>query len=203
MNMGTGRCKTYHAGKSYGAARINERLLRHSTGDSGKQKEYHRLARWFNIILLRRKVYSACMTCLGDKVDVQDDRLQGHDETTVSEVEESLASEGVTTNGLKSDFVSYDVIRNHLKERLGAERGSSDTDWGAETLAITKEYSKQKAENATNSLINKGKTETEEGVTVDVDIRFENSACQTRVRLARALQQGQVCNCANNEVAVV
>lgn len=182
---------------------MDERLVAHWKGDSVQRKGYRKLAKWLNVIILRRAMDRAGVPTLGGEVEAKYERLQGEDGTTAAEVEEILSNEGIDVERVRDDFVSYGVIRTHIKECLDAERENTDNDWEKKALEITRDHSETKASNAVKSLINKGKIQTAGEVEVDVTIRIECEECQTRIPLGRALQRGRVCNCAGNETEAV
>lgn len=196
-------CKVCRVIEDRELTKMDERLVAHWKGDSVQRKGYRKLAKWLNVIILRRAMDRAGVPTLGGEAEAKYERLQGDDGTTASEVEGILSNEGIDVEGVRDDFVSYGVVRTHIKGCLDAEREHTENDWETRSLEITKDHSETKASNAVKSLIKKGKIQTAGEVDVDVSIRIECEECQTRIPLGRALKRGRVCNCVANESGTV
>jgi hypothetical protein len=173
----------------------DDRLLAEWRGESGPRKGYRALARWLNVTLLRREMDKAGLLTLGDEAESKYDRLTG-DDTSATEIASMLDREGIDIDALRSDFVSYGVIRTHITECLGAEyEPEESSDWEREAIDIAREHSTGKIRDAVRSLRRKGDLLGGENVSVHIDAKIECESCQTRLPLWRALQRGRICNC--------
>lgn len=182
---------------------MNDRFLHYWKGDSAQRKGYRKLAEWFNITILRREMDRVGISTLGDEAKAKYERLEGDDETTAAEVREMVSSAGVDMDQLEHDFVSYAVIRTHLKKCLDAKREKKDNKWEQKALQITREHSKDKAADAVRSLINKGEIKAGGDVDLHVDFRIECEECNTRVPLDRAIEREKVCECVTKDKEVM
>lgn len=173
----------------------DDRLLAEWKGEDGRRKGYRSLAHWLNVTLLRREMDRAGLPTLGDEAESKYERLRG-DDASASEVANMLEREGIDVDGLRSDFVSYGVIRTHIKDCLGAEYETEEAkDWERESIDIARNHAAGKIRDAVRSLRRKETLSGGESVAVHLDVEIECEDCQTRVPLRRALRRGRVCNC--------
>lgn len=171
----------------------DDRLLSKWRGED--RKGYRELARWINITLIRREMDRAGLSTLGEEAESKYDRLQADDETEI-EVANILRREGVAIDDLRKDFVSYGVIRTHIKECLGAEYEPRETsDWESEAIEISKSHAHEKIKSAVHSLRNKGELTGGTEMALHLALEVECEDCQTRVPLRRALRRGTICDC--------
>jgi hypothetical protein len=115
--------------------------------------------------------------------------------TVAEEVATELGNAGVPIADLRDDFVSYGVVRTHLKECLGADVDLPSGDWEREALEISRSHAATKVEEAVRSLRNKGRLAAGGDVDVSVTVELECERCHTRVPAARAVRREYVCHC--------
>jgi len=187
-------CKVCKVLEKYDCEYYDDRLLDQWTAPKSERKGYRQLARWLNVNLLRRQMDRAGLSTLGGEAESKYDRLQEDSETAI-ELGEYLESEGIAIDELRSDFVSYGVIRRHLKECLDAEREQSSTDWEQEAIDIATAQSEKKIGEAVRSLLNKGRIDAKGDTTVHVTTEIECHLCHSRVPVSRALRRGYLCSC--------
>lgn len=177
----------------------DERLLSEWQGE--ERKGYRQLARWLNVTLLRREMDRAGLSTLGDEAESKYERLQ-EGGATADEVTDILRREGVAIDELRDDFVSYGVIRKHLKECLGAEyEPEQSSEWEQDAIEIARSHAHDKIENAVRSMVNKGKLTASDDITLHIDVELECEECQTRVPLRRAQRRGAICTCTGTDEA--
>jgi hypothetical protein len=185
-------CKVCRVLHERGLEHYDDRLLSEWKGE--ERKGYRQLARWLNVTLLRREMDRAGLSTLGNEAESKYDRLQDGG-TTAEEVTDMLEHEGVAIGALRDDFVSYGVIRTHLKDCLGAEyEPKESTEWERDAIEITRSHARDKIDSAVQSLVNKGKLATDE-VSVHLTVELECERCQARVPLRRAQRRGSLCTC--------
>lgn len=200
VKMGMDRsygCKVCRVLDERDLGHYNERLLSEWRGD--ERKGYRQLARWLNVTLLRREMDRAGLSTLGDEAESKYDRLQ-MDDATADEVTNILQREGIAIEKLRNDFVSYGVIRTHLKDCLGAEYEPQEaSEWEQDAIEIARSHAHDKIESAVQSMINKGKLAAGSEATLHLGVEVECEECQTRIPLRRARRRGSICTCARSE----
>jgi len=184
-------CKVCRVLEERGMDQYEDQLLAQWLDESDQRKGYRKLAEWFNVILLRREMDRAGLSTLGAEAESKYERLQA-DDAVATEVRQSLRAEGLDVGGLENDFVSYGVVRTHLKDCLGAERSHDGGDWEADTIDIARNHAASKVTEAVRSLENKGELTAEGDITVHVDVELECDESFTRVPIERALNRGYV-----------
>lgn len=179
----------------------DDRIVEQWQAPPDQRMGYRRLARWFNITMLRREMDRAGLDTLGNETESKYDRLTGDDETVAREVRRSLRQERIPIDDLLEDFVSYGVIRTHLKECLGAEREeeSSTSDWERDAIEIAQDHAETKVSEAVGALVNKGELQALSEVELHVNAEIECPGCQLRIPVKRALRRGYVCDCPTEE----
>ncbi|OLZ39180.1 hypothetical protein A6E15_17375 [Natrinema saccharevitans] len=174
--------------------RYEEQLLEQWQADGPQRKGYRQLAEWFNTLMLRREMDRAGLSTLGDEAESKYERLRS-DEAVAEEVASELANAGVPIERLRSDFVSYGVIRTHLKECLSADVDLSSGDWERDAIEISTDHATTKIEAAVRSLRNKGRLSAGGDVSVSVTAELECENCHARVPVDRAIRREYVCRC--------
>lgn len=187
-------CKVCRILDEYGMERYEDRLLEQWQADPSQRKGYRQLAEWFNTLLLRREMDRAGLSTLGDEAESKYERLQS-DEAIAEEVATELENAGLPIEQLRSDFVSYGVIRTHLKECLGSDIELSSGDWELNAIEISREHATTKIEEAVRSLRNKDRLTAGGDVTVSVDVELECENCYARIPVERAIRREYVCQC--------
>ena len=170
------------------------RLLEQWEADPPRRKGYRQLAEWLNITMLRREMDRAGLSTLGNEAESKYERLQRKD-AIADEVAEGLTHSGIDIGSLTDDFVSYGVVRTHLKDCLNAQRERITSEWERDAIAITEEHAHKKISTAIGSLQNKGKLSAGGDITLEIAIQLECENCHTRIPLDRAVRRGAVCNC--------
>lgn len=199
MNRSHG-CKVCRVLEERDLGHYDERLLSEWRGD--ERKGYRQLARWLNVTLLRREMDRAGLSTLGDEAESKYDRLQ-EGGATADELTDILHREGIAIKQLRNDFVSYGVIRTHIKDCLGAEyEPQESTDWERDSIEIARSHAQDKIESAVRSMLNKDKLTAGDNVTLHLDVELECEECQTRLPLRRALRRGHLCACTGTDEAI-
>lgn len=172
--------------------RYEDRLIDQWQADKPQRKGYRQLAEWLNTMMLRREMDHAGLSTLGNEPESKYERLHDDDESVAAEVRTTLRNEGVDVDELDADFVSYGVVRTHLKECLGIDRDVESTDWEEEAIEYTREHATGKLEDAVRSLISKRKLSACGDIDVHVTLEVECDGCHSRVPVDRALRRGYV-----------
>ena len=142
--------------------------------------------------MLRREMDAAGMETLGEEGQSKYRRLTGDDPTVAAEVRQSLRDAGVPVDRLEDDFVSYGVVRTHLKECLDAEREHTSGEWERDAIDIASEHAAEKVREAVRSLENKGELDAIGDVSVHVTVELEDEDTHVRVPADRAIRRGYV-----------
>lgn len=192
--MSTYGCKVCRVLDEYGMERYEEQLLEQWQADTSQRKGYRQLAEWFNTLMLRREMDRAGLSTLGDEAESKYERLQS-DEAIAEEVATELANAGVPIERLRADFVSYGVIRTHLKECLESDVNLSSGEWEQKAIEISQDHASTKITEAVRSLRNKERLTAGGDVTVSVTAELECENCHARVPADRAIRRGYVCHC--------
>ncbi|MDS0477002.1 rod-determining factor RdfA [Natrinema sp. 1APR25-10V2] len=187
-------CKVCRILDEYGMDRYEEELLEQWQADPPQRKGYRQLAEWFNTLMLRREMDRAGLSTLGDEAESKYERLRS-DETIAEEVATELANAGVPIDRLRKDFVSYGVIRTHLKECLDSDVELASGEWEQDAIEIARNHADSKMSEAVQSLTNKGQLTAGGDVAVSVTAELECENCHARVPAERAIRRGYVCRC--------
>jgi len=93
------------------------------TGDGIDRMSLRDLAEFFNKRLLEQALMDVGMSTLESDLDATYEHLTGEDASTGvrTEARSRLERNGIDTEALESDFVTYQAIRSYLKEWRGAE----------------------------------------------------------------------------------
>lgn len=191
----TRRCKICRVLDERQISEGDDRLLSRWHGNGSERMGYRKLAKWLNITLLRREMDRAGISTLGGEAESKYERLRGDDTAISAEVRKTLEAEGIDMEALVSDFVSYGVIRTHIKECLDAERDETTSDWERKSIEITREHATKKTNEAVTSLLNKGEIESSGDISVTLSVELECEHCRVQIPLSRALRRGYVCDC--------
>ncbi len=195
MTVAQDGCKVCRVLEEHNLDGYDDRLLDQWRGETGARKGYRSLADWLNVTLLRRAMDRAGVSTLGGEARSRYNRLQGDDPTTAAEVRELLAGEGIPIARLEEDFVSYGVIRTHLKDCLGAERESSTSAWEEEAIGIATDRAEETAAEAVQSLRSKGKLRWGDDPRVETRVELVCESCNARMSLERVLRRELSCEC--------
>jgi hypothetical protein len=187
-------CKVCRVLEDYEMERYEEQLLDHWQADSPQRKGYRQLADWLNTLMLRREMDRSGLSTLGDEAKSKYERLQS-DDSIAREVAMELSNKGVPIERLQKDFVSYGVIRTHLKDCLSAEVELSSSDWEQDSIEIAQGHAESKAEEAIRSLQTKGDITSGGDLDISVTVEVECDNCHSRIPAQRALRRGYVCKC--------
>lgn len=187
-------CKVCRVLDEYGMQRYEEQLLEQWQADSSQRKGYRQLAEWFNTLMLRREMDRAGISTLGDEAESKYERLRS-DEAIAEEVATELANAGIPIEQLRDDFVSYGVIRTHLKECLGSDVDLSSGEWERDAIEISRNHAATKIEEAVRSLRNKGRLTAGGDVDIFIDVELECENCHSRIPAERAIRREYVCQC--------
>jgi len=189
-------CKVCRVLDEYDMERYEEQLLEQWQADSSQRKGYRKLSEWFNTLMLRREMDRAGLSTLGDEAESKYERLQS-DEAIAAEVATELANTGVPIEQLRDDFVSYGVIRTHLKECLESDVDLSSGEWERDAIDISRNHAETKITEAVRSLRNKEQLTAGGDVAVSVTVELECENCHARVPADRSIRRGYVCRCNN------
>lgn len=181
---------------------LNEGLLARWTG-AGKRNAmgYRSLTEWFNKRLLNTVYRKHGRETLGARVDNDYEVLTSDDDLVGEELVHNLRVDGIDTEQLKRNLVSWGTMRTHLQECLDGhkEPQTASTSWETQSIQKALEITAQKAESALLTLSNKGKLSGGETAGIDVQIRLSCQSCPTRVPLDVALERGYVCETHNTQ----
>ena len=187
-------CKVCRILDEYSMDRYEEQLLEQWQADPPQRKGYRQLAQWFNTLMLRRKMDRAGLSTLGDEAESKYERLRS-DETIAEEVATELANAGIPIDRLRDDFVSYGVVRTHLKECLDSDVDLPSGEWEQNAIEIARNHADTKISESVRSLRNKGKLSAGGDIAVSVTAELECRNCHARVPTDRAIRRGYVCHC--------
>ena len=183
---------------------INKGLLARWTG-VGKRSAmgYRSLTEWFNKRLLKAVYDEHGRETLGARLDSDYEALNGDDDLVGEEVVESLRADGIDSDSLKQDMVSWGTMRTHLKECLDGHKESqtASTDWEKQSIQKAIAVTEDKTEAALSTLANKGTLAGGDTARIDVQIQLSCQSCPTRVPFDVALERGYVCEEHNKQQA--
>jgi len=187
-------CKVCRVLAERGLSGLDNELVARWQGDDGERMGYRRLADWLNVTLLRNEMERAGLPTGGGEGRSRYERLT--DEDTGTDVADLLRRQGVAVDALRDDFVSYSVLRTHLRDCLDEHREAAPTsDWEADRLEQLEAYATTEAADAVQSLVNKGKLTAGGDIEPDVTIRVTCSDCGVAVPAVDALVSGTFCDC--------
>lgn len=173
---------------------LNPELAARWTDDSGDRFGYRRLADWLNTALLRREMEIVGMPTGGGEARSRYERLR--DDETARAVRRLLRDGGVAVDELVDDFVSYSVLRTHLKDCLKANREPSPpSDWEAARLEKLEAYAESEAADAVRSLVTKGRLAAGGNLDVAATLTVTCSACGASQPVETALSAKRFCDC--------
>lgn len=187
-------CKVCRVLEERNMQRYEDRLVDQWQAEGPERKGYRQLAVWLNVTMLRREMDRAGLSTLGQEAASKYERLHSTDESVAQEVAVGLSSEGIDIERLREDFVSYGVIRTHLRECLDLEYTAESGDWEADTIEMARDYAERKISEAVRSLSNKGQLKRDE-IEVDVSIDIECETCHAVIPIDRAMRRGYICDC--------
>ncbi|MFB6206347.1 MAG: rod-determining factor RdfA [Haloglomus sp.] len=195
--MNSARCKVCRVLDEWELQDLEEELLARWQGDPGERMGYRTLADWLNVTLLRREMSRAGLTTVGGVAALRYEQLTG-EERTSADLEGFFRHEGVSIDDVKRDFVSYGVVRTHLKECLDADREpreSSTAAWTAESVAHTRRHAESKVKSAVQAAVNAGRLEVDGSPELTVSFELTCPACSTTVPVEEALEGDWACDC--------
>jgi len=181
---------------------IDEGLLARWTG-AGKRTAmgYRSLTEWFNKRLLKAVYDEHGRETLGARLDSDYEILTTDDDLVSEEVAESLRGDGIDSDRLQRDLVSWGTMRIHLQECLDGNKESqtASTNWEKESIQKVIEITEEKTESALSALANKGTLAGGETAGIDVQIQLSCQSCPTRVPFNVAVERGYVCETHNTQ----
>lgn len=190
-------CKVCRVLAERGLDDYERRLLAQWHGEGGDRKGYRQLARWLNLSLLRREMEAAGLPTLGGEPASKYDRLR-NDDDRASEVATLLEREGIDVGRLRSDFVSYGVVRTHIVDCLDEEyEPAPRSGWETETIEIARDHAATKIGEAVSALAGKDEIGVGDDVTVTLDVEIECEECGVCLPLGPLVRGEQRCSCAS------
>ena len=178
---------------------LDEYLVSRWLGDDSNESTGLRtLAEWFNKQLLK-EVYRAhgrsdsTVRINSDYDALQEGEIPAHDrEELISE----LADDGIDGEAIKEKFISKSTLSRHLKNCLGAnkESANSETEWEIDRLRVATTTFRSHLESSLQSLDNKGKISGIGDSELQIKAYLSCSQCPTRVTVKTAYEQGYVCS---------
>jgi hypothetical protein len=198
--MSDDRCKVCTTLKTWGRPWMEQSLVARWRGEEGEEGErmgYRRLAYWLNVSLLQRAMDRAGLPTAGNEAASRYDRLIGDDETVARGVREVLREGGVPIDDLERDFVSYGVVRTHLRDCLDLDRPTVQTggDWEADAVEGARRRAEDRVFAAVRARYNKGRLEAGGLPEVDVAVTITCPVCGTTVPVDEAFEAGRLCDC--------
>lgn len=187
-------CKVCRVLDERGMKRYEDRLVDQWQADGPERKGYRQLADWLNVTMLRREMDRAGLSTLGQEAESKYERLRSADGSVAEEVAAGLSGAGIDVEQLRDDFVSYGVVRTHLRECLDLEYTAESGDWETETIEMARDYATKKVSEAVRSLSNKDELEGGE-LEVKVSVAIECETCHAAVPVDRAVRRGYICDC--------
>jgi len=185
-------CKVCRVLNERNMERYESQLVERWQDDGAQRMGYRKLAKWLNVTILRREMDRAGLSTLGNEATSKYERLRGDDETVAAEVRNDLRTAGVPVDDVESDFVSYGVVRTHLKECLGEDREFESRDWESDAIEIARDHGREKIGEAVGALQRKGNLDAVGEITIHVDVELECEATHVRVPVDRAIRRGYV-----------
>lgn len=179
-----------------GTSSINDRLLARWTGDDGRSAiGYRSLTDWFNKQILKRTYQEIGHETIESHLASDYEILTEGDHLERIEVEDHLAATGVDVNSLKSDFISWSTMRNHLNDCLDGEKDTdpSSSSWAEESVEIARKQAAEKTKAAVRALESKRKLAQGSDAEISVQVLLECPDCPTRVSFETARERGYVC----------
>ncbi|GAB7095160.1 hypothetical protein JCM30237_23130 [Halolamina litorea] len=187
-------CKVCRVLDERGLGHLDAELVARWRGDGEARLGYRRLADWLNTTLLRREMERVGMATGGGEARSRYDRLS--DDDTAEGVADLLRRGGVAVDDLRADFVSYSVVRTHLRDCLGEERDPAPpSDWEADRIQALEEYAADQAGDAVRSLVNKGTLDAGGEVSPSVSVTVTCADCGATVAFADAVDAERFCDC--------
>jgi len=192
--MSRNGCKVCRVLDERDMKQYEDQLVDQWQADPPERKGYRQLADWLNVTMLRREMDRGGLSTLGEEARSKYDRLTADDDLVAEEVATDLAGAGIGIDRLQDDFVSYGVVRTHLRDCLNLEYTTESGDWEAETIEMAREFATRKVTEAARSLHNKGDLNGGD-ITVTVDVALECESCHATVPVDRAVRRGYICDC--------
>jgi hypothetical protein len=189
-------CKVCRVLERRGLTYLESDLLARWRGEDGKRMGYRRLADWLNAALLREAMGTAGLPTAGGEARSRYERLTGDDDAVAAAVADLLADGGVDVDALRSDFVSYGVVRTHLLDCLDASRPASEpSDWERAAVDRARRRAAGDAADALRSLVNKGGVAAGGDPEVTVSMQATCPACGASRPVEAVLDDGHLCDC--------
>lgn len=176
----THSCKIDRTAAAYDLPGEAERLAEYWTRDTDRYS-LRELAVYFNRRLLRAAMEQAGLNPLDGEVE-NTHRLLTDDDVSPgmrTQARNQLQRHGVDIETVRSDFVSYQTVRRHLKQCLGAERAPRDSaaaDTSAQRIAALQHRTVAVTENTLSQLQAAGNI-TYGDIDVFVDITVSCAEC--------------------------
>lgn len=177
---------------------VDEYLAKRWTGADGRTPEgYKKLTDWFNKRVLKAIYDEHGRSTVSIHLDREYDVIVNEDNIQRAELAADLEGDGMDINELKKTLVSHGTIRNHLKNCLDVEKDTQSTTRSTTTRenAITsaKQIATSKIESILPELAEDGAVPYANDAIVDIEIRLQCPACETRVPIEDAINRGYVC----------
>lgn len=193
-------CKVGRAVERYGLAgkggSIDETLLRRWRGGDERDADgYRTLTDWFNRRILKQVYDDHSRTTMAARLETDYELLTGDDDLARDELLADLARDGIESEQVQTDLVSWSTMRHHLQGCLDGEKPTreSTADWEADSIAATRESALSRVEKILRSLDSKEKLPGANDVDASVEFHLSCPECPTRVTLSTALDRGYVC----------
>ena len=192
--MSRNGCKVCRVLDERNMKQYEDKLVDQWQTDGPDRKGYRQLAEWLNVTMLRREMDRAGLSTLGREAASKYERLEEAAPSVAEEVATDLAAAGIDVDRLRTDFVSYGVVRTHLRDCLDLEYSVESGDWEADAIEMARDYATEKVAAAAQSLHNKGELDAG-ALAVNVDVGLECESCHATVPADRAIRRGYICEC--------
>jgi hypothetical protein len=178
-------------------ASIDDYLIARWTGTDGYESDgYQALTTWFNKRVLKRVYEQQGRETLSVRLESEYEVLTGDDELGREELAADLATDGLSVDELREEFVSWSTMRRHLNDCLEAskERRQSTSNWELDSVDFARNKTVEKTNAALKSLATKNQLPDADKANIEVQVKLSCPECPTRVPIEDALERGYVCS---------
>jgi len=190
-------CKVGKAGEKYDLSELDSAIVTRREDDEASLRS---LARFVNVRILDAVLDEAEVDVAGDATSVYE-ALTGEDVSAQRQatVRNRLVDQDIDVDALTADFVSYQVVRTHLRDCLGLDtgrRGITTVTAGREVVVKSRQRSREVIERSLRRLQRVGTIE-ETDISVTVSVRVRCDTCGGSYTVDEYLDSGG-CTCSQD-----